>query len=547
MSRFLKWFTSEPSHSEIDDRQFIRERILTVVLMGAALLGVFAYLYNAYFAYQQKYWSWIAIYSVAFGWICAIAFVRKIPYIVRTVSMLVVLYLLGIISALQFGAAGDSRIWFFGATILAGVFLGLRAGITSVALTTVTYIALGWLTSNGTLPLPNPSSTLDPQNFTGWSSTAIPYFAISVMLVSSIGVLVNSLNNAIRQSRDLAKELDADKEQLAARSETLERRELQIRTASEISRAVVAELDPDTLFQRVSDLVRKAYNLYYVGVFTVDQAGEFANLRAGTGEAGKKMVANKHKLAIKQSSMIGNAIITKQAQISGDVALDPLHYKNPDLPRTRSELAIPIISTERVVGAITVQSMSADAFDENDIIVLQGVADSLATALENASLFQQVQNSLEDVRALHRRYLLESWENVTSRGQALGYTYEKALPLSESSARTSLPRQSQLDVPLVLRDQTIGHLSVETDRPTITPQEQAFIEAITQQTALALENVRLVEETQRNAQQDRVISVISEKLSLAMDVESVLKTAVQELGQLPNVTEVSVHIEPNKQ
>jgi GAF domain-containing protein len=367
------------------------------------------------------------------------------------------------------------------------------------------------------------------------------------MLVSSIGVLVNSLNNVIRQSRELAKELDEDREQLAARSETLERRELQIRTASEISRAVVAELDPDTLFQRVSDLIRKAYNLYYVGVFTVDQSGLFAELRAGTGEAGRRMVANNHKLPIDESSMIGNAISHQKSYISDDVALDSSHFKNPELPRTRSELAIPIISAELVVGAITVQSMAANAFDENDIIVLRGVADSLATALENAKLFQQVQKSLEDVRNLHRQYLLESWENVTARDQNLAYTYEKAPSSSDEEMSITLPNQSQLEVPLILRNQAIGHLSIETDRPTITPQEQAFIEAITQQTALALENVRLVEETQRNAQQDRVISTISERLSLAMDVDNVLKTAVRELGRLPNVTEVSVHIEPDKQ
>ena len=242
--------------------------------------------------------------------------------------------------------------------------------------------------------------------------------------------------------------------------------------------------------------------------------------------------------------MIGTAISNKEARIAGDVALDPLHYKNPDLPRTRSELALPMISADRVLGAITVQSMVPNAFDENDIIVLQSVSDSLATAIVNANLFQQVQNSLKEVQAVHRQYILESWENVTARDQGLNYTYEKA-PSAPDKVTSSLSRESNFEIPLVLRDQAIGQLIIETDRPTITPQEQAFIEAVTQQTALALENVRLVKETQRNAQQDRIISTISEELSLAMDVDSVLKTAVRELGRLPNVTEVSVHIEPD--
>lgn len=546
MNRIKKWFLVESSHAEGDNRQFIRERILTVVLMGAAILGIFAYVINTYLALQQNLWIWVIIYTVAFGWICAIAFVRRIPYYFRAGSMLIILYALGIVSALQFGAAGDTRVWFFGAAALAAVFIGLRAGMFSIILTTGTYLVLGWLMSSGVLVAPDPSTTLEADKFEGWSSTSIPFFVIGFLLVASISILVNSLNNVIQRSRDLAKELDADREQLAARSEMLERRELQIRTASEISRAAVAELNPDALFQRVSDLLRRAYSLYYVGVFTVDQEGQFAILRAGTGEAGRRMVANNHKLPINQSSLIGTAINNKEAHIAGDVALDPLHYKNPDLPRTRSELALPMVSADRVLGAITVQSMVPNAFDENDIIVLQGVADSLATALENANLFQQVQNSLEEVQAVHRQYILESWENVTARDQRLNYTYAKASNSPDKST-SSLSRERNFEIPLILRDQAIGHLVIETDRPTITPQEQSFIEAVTQQTALALENVRLVEETQRNARQDRIISTISEELSLAMDVDSVLKTAVRELGRLPNVAEVSVHIEPDNQ
>ena len=102
-----------------------------------------------------------------------------------------------------------------------------------------------------------------------------------------------------------------------------------------------------------------------------------------------------------------------------------------------------------------------------------------------------------------------------------------------------------LELPLLLRDQAIGNLSIEADRTTLSPQEYAFIEAVTQQTVLALENIRLLEETQRTAQQDRIVNTISEQLSRTLDVEHVIKTAVRELGRLPNVSEVSIHIEPN--
>lgn len=543
MNRISQWFLAEPDSASVDDRKFIRERILTVVLIGAAILGVAAYYVNVRVAIEQNTWGWVAIYTLALGWVCAIAFGRRIPYEFRAASMLVILYALGVVSALQYGAAGDSRIWFFGAAVLAGVFLGVRAGIISTLITTASYLALGWLMVNGQIPVPEPSTTLNPANIEGWTSTAIPYFAISVMVVSSVGILINGLNNNIQRSRELATTLAYDQAQLETRTQSLERRELQVRTAAEISRAVVAELNPDTLFQRVADLLQSRFNLYYVGVFTVDSSGHYAVLRSGTGEAGERMLARNHQLAIGSTSMIGYAISQKESRIASDVGLEAHHFDNPDLPLTRSELALPMIAAGKVLGAITVQSTISSAFDKDEIVVYQGVADSLATAITNANLFQQVQTSLEEVQNLHSQYLLESWGALTERTRGISYSYNQEDSQIENIANYNLT-PTALDFPLVLRDQVIGNLNIETNRAALTPQEKTLVEAVTQQTALALENVRLVEETQRNAQQDRVVNAISEELSRAMDVESVIKTAVQELGRLPAVTEVSVHIDP---
>ena len=162
MNRISQWFLADSNSTSADDRKFIRERILTVVLIGAAILGVAAYYVNVRVAIEQSAWGSIIIYTVALGWVCAIAFFRRIPYEFRAVSMLIVLYALGIVSALLYGAAGDSRIWFLGAAILACVFLGLRFGIFATLITTATYIALGWLMTNGQINIADPSPTFNP-------------------------------------------------------------------------------------------------------------------------------------------------------------------------------------------------------------------------------------------------------------------------------------------------------------------------------------------------------------------------------------------------
>ena len=324
----------------------------------------------------------------------------------------------------------------------------------------------------------------------------------------------------------------------------LEQRETQIRTAAEIARTAVSELDPDVFFQQVADLMQSRFNLYYVGVFILDESGHYATLRAGTGEAGKKMLAEGYRLAVGSTSAVGYAISSREAHITSGEEAQDLHRVNPYLPEARSEMALPMLSGERVLGAVSVQSDRPNAFNRDDITIFQSIVDSLAIALENAHLFQQLQNSLQELQAVHRQYVRQSWGDITERTQGISYTYAREAEEEDAHPVQDIFQPATVEIPLVLRDEPIGYLSLESSRPALTPQEMNFVEAVVQQTALALENIRLVEETQRSAQRARIISDFSEELSRAMDVEQVIKTAVRELGRLAAVSEVAVHIDP---
>jgi PAS domain S-box-containing protein len=158
----------------------------------------------------------------------------------------------------------------------------------------------------------------------------------------------------------------------------LEHRGTQLQTAAEVSRAVGSILDPEALAPQVVDLVRERFNLYYAGLFLVDQTGEWtgepykwAVLRAGTGEAGRQMLRQGHKLEIGGTSMIGWCIANKQARITLDVGEDAVRFDNPHLPNTRSELALPLINRGRPIGALTIQSDQEAAFTKEDIAALQ--------------------------------------------------------------------------------------------------------------------------------------------------------------------------------
>src|SRR5262249_3464115 len=148
-------------------------------------------------------------------------------------------------------------------------------------------------------------------------------------------------------------------------------------------------LDINVLLPMVVDLIRDHFDYYYVGIFLIDEAKEWAVLKAATGEIGERMIAKEHRLKLEDSSMIGWSIIHRRARIAPDVGEDGIRFKNPYLPLTRSEMALPLITHGEVIGAMTIQSEYSSAFSPVDITALQTMADQVANTLENARLFTE--------------------------------------------------------------------------------------------------------------------------------------------------------------
>lgn len=175
----------------------------------------------------------------------------------------------------------------------------------------------------------------------------------------------------------------------------------QLSLATKVSSAATTILDRDLLIQEVVELIGARFNFYYVGLFLVDEKNETAVLQAGTGEAGRLQVKQKHSHVIGGSSMIGTAIATGQALVEQDVSQAKAFSFNELLPDTRSELALPLRTRGRTIGALTVQSTKQGDFTESTVNVLQSLADQLAIAIENAGLFAQTQETLAETNRLY--------------------------------------------------------------------------------------------------------------------------------------------------
>jgi GAF domain-containing protein/HAMP domain-containing protein len=348
-----------------------------------------------------------------------------------------------------------------------------------------------------------------------------------------IGALAEAFSEMSTQLYTMVRELE---DRVLARTRDLERRLVQIRTAAEITRSISTVLDPNELLQQVVELLKDRFNLYYVGIFILDRYGEYAELRAGSGEAGVTMIEAGHKLAAGGSSMIGWSIVNRQARIALDVGQEAVRFNNPHLPLTRSELALPLISSDRVVGAVTVQSSEPAAFDQDDITVLQGIADSIASALENAHLFHQVQENLDEIKGLHQQYLVKAWGEASQLESDLAYTYEGEHFEFEST-------EGPIELPVTLRDQVIGEIELEGARTKLSPDDLLFVEAITTEAAIALENVRLLGETKRRAERERLVSDVASRIRASTEVETILQTALLESSRILRASSGIIQLE----
>jgi HAMP domain-containing protein len=230
--------------------------------------------------------------------------------------------------------------------------------------------------------------------------------SVKVYRTDEIGTLGLAFNHLASQLRTTISGLEETvvlrTRQLQRANDQYRKRAVHLETSSEISRAAASILDPEELMQTSVDLIRDGFGLYHVSLFLLEQTGECAVVVASTGEIGKQMMAGPHRLRVGGESMVGWACATKRPRIALDVGADAVHFNNPLLPDTRSEMVLPLVVGEKLLGALDVQSVEERAFDDEDIRSLQGMADLIAISLQNARLFSETQRTAQHQSLVNR-------------------------------------------------------------------------------------------------------------------------------------------------
>ena len=366
-----------------------------------------------------------------------------------------------------------------------------------------------------------------------------------------ISTLARTFNDMTGQLRGLIGNLER---RVADRTHDLEERSRYLEATAEVGRAAASILDANQLIGQVVDLICERFGLYYVGLFLLDETGEWAVLRAGTGAAGRAMLARRHRIHVGEG-MIGWSAAHGESRVALEAGADAVRLATSELPETRSEAALPLRSRGEVLGALSVQATEPGFFDEETMAVLQTMADQVAVAISNAQLFQQAQEALEAERRAYGEIGREAWSQLLGVRAGQGYRCDDrgVIPVGDGqpaqeqeeatdTARAELP---ELVLPIVTHGRVLARIEAhKADTAEWTEEEIELMRSLGDQLSVALESARLFQDTQRREVRERLVGEATARMRETLDIETVLKTTASEVRQVLDLDNLVIRLAP---
>lgn len=384
-----------------------------------------------------------------------------------------------------------------------------------------------------------------------------------------VGTLANTFNIMTARLRHFISELEdrvnIRTQELAKQNEFLVFRARQLQTISDVARDVASAQELEKLLPHITQLISERFNFYHVGIFLLDEAKEYAVLRAANSEGGQRMLKRQHRLRVGQVGIVGYVSSSGKPRIATDVGEDSVFFNNPDLPLTRSEMALPLEVGEQIIGALDVQSTTSGAFTQEDIELFSILADQIAIAITNNRLLEESNQALEEISELHRAYLRKEWNRQVKQQIDTGFRYttqgtvvqektlqpeiRKVVDTGEAIIQDSqtspdgVSTPAKIAVPIMLRGEPIGVIHLEEqgkEARSWAENELLAVQTVADQIALALENARLFQETIRRAERERKALEITSKIRSTNDFQTIIQVAVEELQQALNASRAQV-------
>ena len=359
---------------------------------------------------------------------------------------------------------------------------------------------------------------------------------------------LEDLTSAFNQmTGELSQSLLTLEDRVNERTSVLNQRATRLKAIADVGKVITSFRNISELLNQTTILIQENFGFYHAGIFLLDDYKEYAVLVAANSEGGLRMLNKKHQLKIGGKSIVGYAIENTQARIALDVGNDAVYFDNPELPDTRSEIALPLVVSGQTLGALDVQSIEAQAFSEEDISTLQILADQIAVAIQNANLFNENEKALENARLVYGNFSREAWSKILRTQSRVGFiaTPPGTIQTRGSVLDSSMSRAFEtgdiiidnddmmVTIPVKIRGQVIGSIRLKKSEisESWTQEEINLAISLSDQLAGALESARLYRETVQRAARESLASDISARISSVSQIDSILRETVNELGQ----------------
>ena len=501
-----------------------RESFLNIVLRSSCVLGFIAIVFYL-FSPSMGLYKILAL--LTFGILVLVTLLVDLAYTFRAIAFVLILYFAALSSLFSLGIT-DASILFLAFVAMTSLLFSSREVIYSaIGIMILSILGVGWINSA----------------LTEWTRTTGILLAVSTVIAIGLYAFQEEFTKTQASARQMLSTLREDRSVLEQRVEErtagLALRTEQLRATSYIARKTAEVQDLASLLDTITKLITEQFKFYHTGIFLLNETGDLAVLQAASSEGGQRMIERGHSLSVGTQGIVGYVAAQKKPRIALDVGTDAVFFNNPDLPMTRSELALPLLIRNRVLGVLDIQSDKPQAFSVDDIDVLQTLSDQIAIAIENARLIDETQAALIQLEALTSVRTREIWsKKLRERNRTFTYT-----PLGLRAEKLFKYDDKAMTAPIMLRGQKIGNISIaRKGDSTWSKLDQDLIEEVAGQVGLAIDNIRLLEEATQRARQEQTIGKLAARFSQSLDLDTLLQTAARELGQLPDVAEVSVVI-----
>jgi len=555
-----------PSKSDIGTGVFaVRKAVIKPVLLLMCILTLAGALGTLVSNLHTGYWLLVLLAIIFLAWSVISAFVKSVPYHAQAIGLLAILFLYSVYALVSADPILDGKILLAGFIVAVFLFEGVRFGIYAGILVGITVLVYSGITFANQFAI---SPAIGTANTAGLITTNV-FFVISDITITGITAFFVSymeleLGRHTMNHANLISRVEQLDESLQKVTSNYQRSEEVIDSLDQFTKQFASDISPEHTLQKAINALRNQFGLYFIGAFEKDEKGEFAVLKAGTGQEGAILLSRNFRQKLSDMGMVTHCFNHAELQLSPNIREDLNFLQNPLLPSTLSELAIPLIYDEKVIGVIDFQSSKINGFSPEEVKILRALSEQIAVTYQKAQISQQLKKVQNEFEITYREFTQRSWRtHLRQAKRKFSYSYRDSIIEKEALQSNEmykainedksvivngqiLPGNSEqftsLTMPIRLRGQVIGAMDIRLGAGQMPSDFEPLIETICNRLAVALENARLIEEIQTKADREHRVSEISNKIRSSPNVEQVLRTAAAQIGQTLGASEVLIHL-----